>query len=332
MNKRQKIVVYATLTYLVLAFIWWTFLLRDKTIVAHEAKVAALTTELAVTNQLEREGALETHPSYLKLQEEYNRESRMIIAEAVVIAISMFIVVFLAFRNFREQVKAAEQQRNFLLSITHELKSPIAGIRLILETFQKRRELPSAIQTKLSTNALTETDRLTALVNDLLLSAKLDTRYQLNLEPLDLSSIFEESVEKVALKYPGAKLHFDVEPDLPTVVGDRMGLTSVAINLIENAAKYSQPDPIIGVNLRKGSSMEVICTIADNGPGIPDALKEEVWKRFYRIGSENTRQTKCTGLGLYIVKKLVDLHGGAISIRDNEPSGTTFLLSLPIAN
>lgn len=332
MNSRQKIVVYATLTYLVLAFAWWTFLLRDKAIAAHEARVAALTTELALSGQLERDGELETNPRYLQLKQDFDRESLMITGEAVVIAISMFIVVFLAFRSFREQVKAAEQQRNFLLSITHELKSPIAGIRLILETFQKRRELPAAIQNKLSTNALTETDRLTNLVNQLLLSAKLETSYQLNLEEIDISSLFEESVETVALKYPGAKIHFDVEPDLPTVQGDRMGLTSVALNLIENAAKYSQPSPVIDVELHKGNSMEVICSITDNGPGIPDELKEEVWKRFYRIGNENTRETKGTGLGLYIVKKLVELHKGEIVIRDNSPTGTKFLLSLPIAN
>lgn len=316
--------------YLLLAFVWWTFLLRDKTLQAHDARVARLTTELAVSGQLELSGELETRPEYLKLQEKYHSETRMILGEAVMIALSIIFVVYLALRSFRGQIQAAEQQRNFLLSITHELKSPIAGIRLILETFQKRRELPAHIQQKLSTNALTETDRLTTLVNDLLLSAKLETQYQLNYEPLDLGELIEESVEKVALKYPGAKIHFDVEPDLPMVHGDRMGLTSVFLNLMENAAKYSQPDPIIGISLRQGSAQEVICSIADNGIGIPDQLKQRVWHRFYRIGSEDTRATKGTGLGLYIVKQLVDLHKGEIIIKDNNPKGSIFLLSLPI--
>jgi signal transduction histidine kinase len=329
-NKRQRIIVYATFTYLLLAFLWWTFLLRDKTRQAHEARVGRLTTELALSGELERAGALESHPQFLQLEEDYVRELRMILGEAIMIALSIAFVVYLALRSFRGQVQAAEQQRNFLLSITHELKSPIAGIRLILETFQKRRSLPEDVHTRLSTNALTETDRLTALVNDLLLSAKLETRYQLNLEPLDLSMVFEESIDKMVMKYPGAKFHFDVEPDLPLIQGDRMGITSIVINLLENASKYSQPAPVIGVSLRKGSPVEVLCLVSDNGIGIADEFKSKVWDRFFRVGNENTRATKGTGLGLYIVKQLVDLHGGDISILDNEPQGSTFLVSFPI--
>ncbi|MEL6142328.1 MAG: HAMP domain-containing sensor histidine kinase, partial [Bacteroidota bacterium] len=220
--------------------------------------------------------------------------------------------------------------RNFLLSITHELKSPIAGIRLILETFQKRRDLPEAIREKLSTNALKETDRLTSLVNDLLLSAKLETSYQLNPEPIDLEELLQETVEKIARKYPKAQIQFTAESDLPFIRGDRTGLTSVAVNLVENAAKYSQPTPKIDVHLRRGSHREVIWTVADNGIGIPDAEKGRVLTKFYRVGNEDTRQTKGTGLGLYIVKKLVDLHHGHLALRDNKPKGTLFEVSLPV--
>lgn len=330
MNRRQRIIVYVTLAYFILAFAWWTFLLRDKNQQVYDAKVDSLTTRLALSQELEYSGALENHPDYLKLKSSYHRENRMILGEAVMIALSIILLLYLALRSFRGQIQAAVQQRNFLLSITHELKSPIAGIRLILETFQRRKSLPEGLPQKLATNALTETDRLTTLVNDLLLSAKLETRYQLNPEPIDLSLLVEENVEKVALKYAGAKIHFDVEPDLPRVRGDKMGLTSVFLNLIENAAKYSQPDPVIGITVRKGSSQEVICSISDNGLGIPDELKERVWDRFYRIGSENTRETKGTGLGLYIVKQLVDLHQGIIEIKDNAPKGSTFVVSLPV--
>lgn len=330
MNKKQRIIVYATLAYLILAFVWWTFLLKDKNQQAYDAKVDSLTTRLALNQELEYSGALENHPDFLAIEQKYRRENQMILGEATMIALSIILVLYLALRSFRGQIQAAEQQRNFLLSITHELKSPIAGIRLILETFQRRRELPEGVQQRLSTNALTETDRLTNLVNHLLLSAKLETRYQLNPELIDLGLLVEESVETVALKYTGAKFHFDVEPNLPQIQGDKMGLTSVFLNLIENAAKYSQPNPVIGVTVRLGSSKEIICSISDNGLGIPDELKGKVWDRFYRIGSEDTRETKGTGLGLYIVKQLVERHQGAIEIQDNDPKGSTFVLSLPV--
>lgn len=329
-DKRQRLVAIATFTYLIIAFAWWTLLLREKVREAYDARVDALTTELAISGDLEYSGALENNPRYLALQREYRRENLMIVGEAFMIGLSIILVVFLALRNFRRFLKAASQQRNFLLSITHELKSPLAGIRLVLETLKTRQQLPDAARQKLTGNALTETDRLTSLVNDLLLGAKLDSRYQLNPEPLELAPLLEDCIDKITLKYPGAKFHFDVEPGLPPVPGDRSGLTSVFTNLIENAAKYSQPEPRIEISLRRGGTDEVSITVADNGNGIPDRMKRRVFDRFYRIGNEDTRQTKGTGLGLYIVKKLVDLHGGLIELEDNQPKGSRFVVSLPV--
>lgn len=312
-----------------LAFGWWSILLLRKNEQAHAAQVNELAYRMAVQQGSNNEEAFRNTEVYKQLTRDFDRGQRMIIGEAVLLILSLIGGLVMLFRSLRKEISAAEQQRNFLLSITHELKSPLAGIRLILETFQKRRELKPEIQEKLSTNALAETDRLTALVNDLLLSAKLENVYDINEELLDLGELIQDAVERVAIKYKTASLHVDIAPDVGLVKGDRLGLTSVAVNLLENAAKYSQPEPVIHTSLQRGGASELIWEVSDNGMGIPDREKRRVFTKFYRIGNEDTRTTKGTGLGLFIVKQLVEKHGGQLELLDNVPQGTTFRIFLP---
>ncbi|MBB4079451.1 signal transduction histidine kinase [Lewinella aquimaris] len=329
--RRLPPISYVIIAYMLLAFGWWCILLLRKNEEAHIARVDKLAIELAVQKKIERASEFRETENYMLLTDRFERQQRMILGEAVFLVLSLIGGIYLLFRNLGKEISAAEQQRNFLLSITHELKSPLAGIRLILETFQKRRELKPEIQQKLSTNALAETDRLTALVNDLLLSAKLESMYQLNREPIDFGELVQDAADRVVMKYRGAKVNVDIEPDIPLISGDRQGLTSVVVNLLENAAKYSQPEPIIYTSLQRGGESEIVWTVKDNGLGIPDHEKRRVWAKFYRVGNEDTRSTKGTGLGLFIVKQIIDKHGGQIELRDNQPRGTVFRVYLPVS-
>ena len=327
--RRLPLVSYVIITYLVLAFVWWAVLLLRKNAEAHEARVELL----ALRSALEQgEGTYKDFrltEQFRRIEAQHERQQNMILGESVLLILSIIGGLYLLFKALSKEISAAEQQRNFLLSITHELKSPLAGIRLILETFQKRANLPQPMQQKLSTNALAETDRLTALVNDLLLSAKLETAYQLNKEELQLGEIVQDAADRVAMKYKSARVNVDIEPGLPPVLGDRLGLMSVAVNLIENAAKYAQPDPVIYVSLQRGGGSELTWEIMDNGQGISDREKRRVFHKFYRVGNEDTRTTKGTGLGLFIVKQLVELHGGQVELLDNPEGGTLFRIFLP---
>lgn len=112
------------------------------------------------------------------------------------------------------------------------------------------------------------------------------------------------------------------------VLGDRMGLTSVVTNLIENAIKYSNDATNIRVSVSEEDN-HVVFKIADQGYGIPDAEKKKVFQKFYRVGQEETRKTKGTGLGLYIVDRILELHKGKVSVKDNQPSGSIFEVVLP---
>ncbi|MFT5998976.1 MAG: two-component system phosphate regulon sensor histidine kinase PhoR [Neolewinella sp.] len=329
--RRLPVIIYLIIAYMFLAFGWWSILLLRKNEQAHVAQVNELAYRMAVQQGSNNEEAFRNTEVYQQLTSDFERGQQMIIGEAVILVLSLVGGLFLLLRSLRKAISAAQQQRNFLLSITHELKSPLAGIRLILETFQKRRELRPEIQEKLSTNALAETDRLTALINDLLLSAKLENAYDINEESLDLGELIHEAAERVAMKYKTATLHVDIAPDVGMVNGDRLGLTSVAVNLLENAAKYSQPTPVIHTSLQRGGARELIWEVSDNGMGIPDREKLRVFTKFYRVGNEDTRTTKGTGLGLFIVKQLVEKHGGQLELLDNEPQGTTFRIYLPTA-
>jgi len=230
-------------------------------------------------------------------------------------------------RGYNKEIVVANQQRNFLLSITHELKSPLSSIRLILETFQKRALKPEQRE-KFTNSALQETDRLTTLVNDLLLAAKIETTYQPLKEPIPLTDSVRDIVSKLKIKFPEAQFTVDSQPADIFIEGDRLGITSTLINLIENALKYSPKPATIDVSL-KATDTQVTIDVADQGLGINDKEKKKVFEKFYRVGSEDTRKTKGTGLGLFIVNEIIKAHQGNITILDNEPKGSRFRIELP---
>jgi signal transduction histidine kinase len=251
----------------------------------------------------------------------------MIVGEASVFIISLVIGIWLINRGYHREVMAAQQRRNFLLSITHELKSPIASIKLVLETLLKR-QLPKEQSDKIAQSALRESDRLNDLVNDLLLSARLEMAYRPYVEALDFSALLHDLIQKLQEKYPQVQFSFRESNPLGVVHADKSGITSVAINLLENAVKYSPEPAVIDVQLSRNEGW-LEWVIADNGIGIEDKEKGRVFEKFYRIGNEDTRQTKGTGLGLFIVKEVIRAHGGSISILNNHPKGSVFKITLP---
>lgn len=326
-NIKLRVLTYVVIAYMLLAFSWWTVLLFQKNQDAYLAKVEYFELISAAKKETNSVTEFQQTPTFQELTKRYKRQEYMILGEAVVFVISLVIGVWLINRGYNRAILAEEQNRNFLLSITHELKSPIASIRLTLETFLKRT-LGKTQQDQLSTNALQETERLNTLVNDLLLAAKLEEAYQPVREDINLSDLIDEMIAKVAQKYPNASIAFE-ESNAPVhIEADRPGMTAVIINLLENAVKYSFENPILKVNLQSSFS-EIVLSVADQGLGIPNKEKKKVFERFYRIGNEDTRKTKGTGLGLYIVNEIVLAHEGTIQILDNQPQGTVFKINLP---
>ena len=327
-NLRLRLLSYVVIAYMLLAFGWWSILLFTKNQDAFRAKTELLKIGLAAEGIVQSPNEFQNNPAFQNLYNEYKRQEWMILGEAFVFVISLVIGVWLINRSYNKEINAATQRRNFLLSITHELKSPIASIRLVLETFLKR-ELKKEQGEKLTQNALKETDRLNELVDNLLLAAKVETAYQPVKEKIDLAQLFADIISKLRTKYPKVKFSLIQPSPLDPIKADKLGLSSIAFNLLENAIKYSNKESQVQVQLLQDNGT-VQLKVADNGIGIPDTEKKHIFKRFYRVGNEDTRQTKGTGLGLYIVSEIVKAHNGKISVEDNKPSGTVFKIKLPV--
>jgi signal transduction histidine kinase len=241
--------------------------------------------------------------------------------------ILLLVGLWRIYRIRQKELALALQQQNFLLSITHELKSPLASIQLVLETIQKRQLTTEQLQ-KLSTSGLKENDRLHRLVQDLLLAARVEGGYEYVFEELNLNELLSETIIWARPKFAG-EIDFKAEENLFLSKADKNTLSTAFSNLIENAIKYSGEDGKIAISAYR-KKHQILVEIADTGPGIQKAEREKIFEKFYRIGNEHTRKTKGTGLGLYIVKKVIEAHGGTISLKDNQPKGTVFTVILGI--
>jgi two-component system, OmpR family, phosphate regulon sensor histidine kinase PhoR len=325
-NNRVRIIAWATTAYILLAFGWWSLLLSRKNNEVRHANIELLKLDMQVKNKFTTLTDFEQSAEYQRVIREYNRQTRIVWSEGSVLFLGLLWGFWMIQRSLQKEVALNNQRRNFLLSVTHELKSPIASIRLILQTFQ-RRKLEEAQQTKFLNAAVVEADRLHELVDNLLLSSRLESQYEANIEEINVAQMIEDIIEKCRIKFPRATFHFD-KNEVPILRGDRQGLVSVFTNLIENAAKYSGEQADITIR-QAFAANKFLFDIADNGMGIPTAEKRNVFEKFYRVGSEMTRNTKGTGLGLFIVAQIIKLHNGSISIADNAPKGTVFKIVLP---
>jgi signal transduction histidine kinase len=243
---------------------------------------------------------------------------------------SIFIFVFSAgaywlHKSILKERKLQEQKKNFLLSVTHELKSPLASIKILLQTIQKR-DLNKAQILNFIEKSLMDVERLDDMVENMLLASKIDNRsYTFPKAKFNISVLVDSIVNRLQLTKCESNqqvIDAEIEPKIE-ISGDKFALTSVVTNLIENAIKYSGPCEIVGVKLFSKNG-RVYLQVADHGIGIADTEKSRIFDKFYRVGSEDTRNTKGTGLGLYIVKEVLEKHQASIKVKDNRPTGSIF--------
>ncbi|MGJ1196233.1 sensor histidine kinase [Sphingobacterium spiritivorum] len=247
----------------------------------------------------------------------------MIIGEGMFFLLIFLWGVLRLKNNFKREHKIHQQQQNFLLAITHELKSPLASVKLYIQTILKR-DLDKEQQQMFLQNSLKDIERLDDLVENVLLTTKLENRsYNLPKEEFNLTEMVESIVDRLQKNSCRSQI---IKPDLDAdvrLVADKFAITNVVTNLIENAIKYSPPCASVFVRLKRDSG-KLIFSVTDHGIGIPDEEKKNIFNKFYRVGNESTRKTKGTGLGLYIVKTVLQKHNASIKVKDNTPSGSIF--------
>jgi signal transduction histidine kinase len=283
--KKPFVIFYALIIYAVSELVWWGYML-------------------------------------MKLQPE---RIGMIIGEG-----SMFVLIFIVgayslHASINKERKLQEQKKNFLLSVTHELKSPLASIKILLQTIQKRNLTKEQILDFVN-KSLLDVERLDDMVENMLLASKIDNRsYTFPKASFNLSVLVDSIVNRLQITKCDCNqqiIDAEIEPKIE-ITGDKFALTSVVTNLIENAVKYSSPCSAVHVKLFSKEE-RVYLEVADHGIGIADNEKTRIFDKFYRVGSEDTRNTKGTGLGLYIVKEVLDKHQASIRVRDNRPEGSVF--------
>jgi two-component system phosphate regulon sensor histidine kinase PhoR len=327
LNNQLRIISYLVIFYMLLAFSWWTVLLHTKNRDAFLAKNELLKLSLIAKNEIKNEEDFLKNSFHIELRDAYKRQEWMILGEASVFVLSLLIGIVFINRGYHKEILAAKQSSNFLLSITHELKSPIASIRLGFETLQ-RKKLSEEQSHVLLKNGINDTDRLNNLVSDLLLSARLESTYQLNTELFSLEILIDECVQLLKQKFPSAIIKVYLIQEIPEILADYSAIRSVIINLLENAVKYSDSVPEINIGLTSNNERCNI-EISDKGIGIDQSERKKIFEKFYRVGNEDQRKTKGTGLGLYIVDQIVRAHNGFITVSSNQPKGTIFNIFLP---
>jgi len=262
--------------------------------------------------------------SVLLMRSQPNRIG-MILGELSVFIIIFSVGAYFLHKSINSERRLHQQQKNFLLSVTHELKSPLASIKLYLQTIQKR-DLDREQQLNFIGKCLVDIERLNDMVENMLIASRIDnSSYTFPKEKFNLSELVQTIVNRLQVNKCDCNQQIiaaEVDPGIE-IVGDKFALSSMINNLVENAIKYSGPCEVVEVKLRR-KEQSVHLMVADHGIGISDVEKPRIFEKFYRVGNEDTRNTKGTGLGLFIVKHVLDKHEATIKVRDNKPSGSVF--------
>ena len=247
----------------------------------------------------------------------------MILGEGSVFLIILLVGIYFFQRTIKKESEVHQQQQNFLLSVTHELKSPLAAIKLVLQTLVKR-DLTKDKRDQLIGNSIEDVGRLDDLVENMLLATRIENNsYSYPKELFDFSELVKSIFDRAIITSENTRnFQQQIEQNI-SIMGDRFALGSLINNILENAIKYSPNAALVQVQLYQQSN-KIFFIVADQGVGIADSERQKIFQKFYRSGNELTRQNKGTGLGLFIVAQVAKNHQAKVVVSNNQPKGTIF--------
>lgn len=298
MKKQTNLLFYILSIYVFLQFLWWGFHLI----------------------QLSRESTENESIIF--------RKTLMIVGEGSVFLLILILGLFKISSSIQKELRLSQRQSNFLLSVTHELNTPIASTKLYLQTLLKR-ELPSVKRDDLLSKALEENERLELLIDNILNASRLDNKALSPVKSeINFNALTDQIRERIQKRFPEVQIKKEFSSVL-RIQADVFMLETILMNLIENAIKYGGASDEITV-FGKIENDKLIFGVRDFGSGISNEDKDSIFTKFYRSGNEETRQNKGSGLGLYIVSQFVQLHQGTIFCKNNSPKGSVFEVTLPL--
>ena len=225
-----------------------------------------------------------------------------------------------------------EKRKNFVSDVSHELKTPMAGIKLLCDSLVQAENPDMDTIREFLNDMSEEIDRLTRIINRLLTLSRLDAGRDLAMSDVDISALCNgvvESVRKLAAE-KAIELQY-IPPEMPTILvcADYDKIYECVYNIVVNAINYTPEYGHVEARVSFGDG-KCIIAVEDDGPGIPDEEKQKIFERFYRLDDSRARDTGGTGLGLAITKEAVLLHNGTIEVTDSQTGGSIFTITLPV--
>jgi signal transduction histidine kinase len=310
------------LAYIIAIFVFWGFSLQKQSSQVYYQQVMLLKSQVDSS-----QNPYAYNQQLATLKHRQSMRTSQYLGEGATFLIVIFIGAVVVYTSFARRITLSRQQNNFMLSVTHELKSPIAAMKLNMQTLE-RHQLDEEKKKQLIARCIKEANRLNDLCNNMLFASQLEgRRYKFTKERFDLSALLEDAVEDYAVRYP-RKFEQDIDPGI-RVTGDKVMLHMAINNLLENAVKYTPENKPITIALAVKDSYATLA-VKDEGAGIPESEKKKIFNKFYRVGNEESRKAKGTGLGLYLTNKIVLQHKGRIAVKNNTPSGSVFEICLPV--
>lgn len=296
MKRQTAIFFYIFGLYVVLQFAWWGFHL------------------IQLTEELKKEPT------------EVSKRVIMIFGEGLVFFSILLFGLWKIRSAIKKELQLSQRQNNFLLSVTHELKTPLAANKLYLQTIQKRN-LDEEKRNSLMTKAIQENERLEDMIENILNASRLENNA---LKPhkieTNVTLLFHQLAERFQKRNQLEIIHQKIDPSIIADI-DTFFIETIVNNLLENALKYGGNAKDIELYLTK-NGYNLVFGVKDNGPGISKTEIANVFSKFYRSGNEDTRQQKGSGLGLFIVAELVRIHKGKVVYKENKPSGANIEITL----
>ncbi|MBU2019936.1 MAG: HAMP domain-containing histidine kinase [Bacteroidetes bacterium] len=296
MKRSTTIFFYFLGGYVLLQFTWWAYHLI----------------ELTKGGQLENDNV--------------NRKMLMIMSEGLVFLLIILVGLWRIRYSMKKDMVQANRQKNFLLSVTHELKTPLASNKLMLQTILKHK-LDQEKQDQILEKAISENVRLEGMIDNILNATKLDhNSLQTHHTRFSVNQLVNKVVERYLKTYQISGLKV-IENSQSTTLADENMIETLLVNLIDNAIKYCDTNPEITIEICEKNEL-IFIDVCDNGLGIHKNMQSEIFKKFVRVGDENVRSKKGSGLGLYIASEFAKVNNGRLFLLESSTKGSIFRIEL----
>ena len=261
-----------------------------------------------------------------------NERSRKYLVIVLLIDVILFAGIWLLLKNLRKEIELSRIRANFVANVSHELRTPLSLINMFAETLvldrvsspEKKKEYYSIIHH--------ETNRISSIVNKILLFNKIQEDKKIyNFKPSNLNFVLENIIDNYSyhLSNSGFSFSFEKDDTIPNIKIDEEAVAEAVINLIDNSVKYCNDNKVIKLLTGKDKNY-VFVKVIDSGIGISIENQKKIFDKFYRVQKKSESPTKGTGLGLTIVKSIMDAHNGLVEVESSEGKGSCFILKFPV--